>query len=252
MSTRALLPASLKAEVVHNLRDTEQSWAFVGSAPSLGGVFFGKCLIHLPDPEFTEKGLPMEIQVLLKLRNNASFPKLRAYALHRTGYFMATDLLLPEPLPLSAKRLFFPLVSAVVDLHRAGFMSRDIKLSNLLWTPGLTVCDFDLAHPLPLASGVVGSDGFMAPEILAGGQYNEKVDIYAAGVCLLALELGLSELEVAYHLGTREQKVRALGSIEPGLALALAPMLSADPEKRPSAAACLLSAQLVITARWLG
>nr|XP_057924825.1 dual specificity testis-specific protein kinase 2 [Doryrhamphus excisus]XP_057924826.1 dual specificity testis-specific protein kinase 2 [Doryrhamphus excisus] len=82
-------------------------------------------------------------------------------------------------------------------LHGKGIFHRDLTSKNCLvrWEGGLcsaVVGDFGLAEKIPDYSedtdqeplAVVGSPYWMAPEVLRGEVYNEKVDVFAYGIIL--------------------------------------------------------------------
>ncbi|XP_076145500.1 dual specificity testis-specific protein kinase 2 isoform X2 [Alosa pseudoharengus] len=80
-------------------------------------------------------------------------------------------------------------------LHSKGIFHRDLTSKNCLvrWEAGLctaVVGDFGLAEKIPDCSdcsnrlGIVGSPYWMAPEVLRGEPYNEKVDVFAFGIIL--------------------------------------------------------------------
>ncbi|XP_054609318.1 dual specificity testis-specific protein kinase 1 [Dunckerocampus dactyliophorus] len=82
-------------------------------------------------------------------------------------------------------------------LHAKGIFHRDLTSKNCLvrWEGGLcsaVVGDFGLAEKIPDYSddadqeplAVVGSPYWMAPEVLRGEVYNEKVDVFAYGIIL--------------------------------------------------------------------
>ncbi|XP_019713894.1 dual specificity testis-specific protein kinase 1 [Hippocampus comes] len=82
-------------------------------------------------------------------------------------------------------------------LHAKGIFHRDLTSKNCLvrWEGGVcsaVVADFGLAEKIPDYSGevhqeplaVVGSPYWMAPEVLRGELYNEKVDVFAYGIIL--------------------------------------------------------------------
>ncbi|KAM4611357.1 dual specificity testis-specific protein kinase 2 isoform 2-T2 [Polymixia lowei] len=82
-------------------------------------------------------------------------------------------------------------------LHSKGIFHRDLTSKNCLvrWESGVcsaVVGDFGLAEKIPEYSeaadeqplSVVGSPYWMAPEVLRGELYNEKVDVFAYGIIL--------------------------------------------------------------------
>uniref|UniRef100_A0A3Q3X4J4 dual-specificity kinase n=1 Tax=Mola mola TaxID=94237 RepID=A0A3Q3X4J4_MOLML len=79
-------------------------------------------------------------------------------------------------------------------LHSKGFFHRDLTSKNCLvrWEGDLCsaiVADFGLAEKIPDCRedqdlAVVGSPYWMAPEMLRGEVYNEKVDVFAYGIIL--------------------------------------------------------------------
>ena len=96
---------------------------------------------------------------------------------------------LPEP---EAHKLFIQLYSALRHLHSHHFLvHRDLKLENILmdsnWNVKLT--DFGLASTsyCNVMRSFVGTPGYQPPEILAGGTYDEKCDVWSLGVCLYAM-----------------------------------------------------------------
>ncbi|KAI4884980.1 hypothetical protein NFI96_020257, partial [Prochilodus magdalenae] len=82
-------------------------------------------------------------------------------------------------------------------LHSKGIFHRDLTSKNCLvrWENGVctaVVGDFGLAEKIPDYSdgtqkqplAIVGSPYWMAPEVLRGEQYDEKVDVFAYGIIL--------------------------------------------------------------------
>lgn len=87
-------------------------------------------------------------------------------------------------------------------LHRRQVVHRDLKSLNLLLTaplrsnediPAVKVSDFGLSRAFPSAPQQVcmtsgaGTYHWMAPEVLSGQSYDEKVDVYSYGICLYEL-----------------------------------------------------------------
>ena len=94
-----------------------------------------------------------------------------------------------------AKALMRPLMEAIAHCHRRGVAHRDIKPDNVLFDSWgrLKLADFGSAdwfgdgRPL---SGIVGTPYYVAPEVLSGRDYGEKVDVWSAGVILYLLLAG--------------------------------------------------------------
>ena len=95
-----------------------------------------------------------------------------------------------------AKRVFLQIVLSVRHLHHRGITHRDIKLNNFLLKTKLTgsdvkLGDFGLAcwNIEDKMTQIVGTPGYMAPELLKG-KYNFKVDLWALGIVLYLLLCG--------------------------------------------------------------
>ncbi len=82
--------------------------------------------------------------------------------------------------------------SGIAELHRLGYVHRDVKPANILLVGGKAkVADlgmlggFDL-ETLTRTGTVLGTPAFMAPELLSGGQGTPASDVYALGVTFYA------------------------------------------------------------------
>ncbi|KAG5532983.1 hypothetical protein RHGRI_027284 [Rhododendron griersonianum] len=106
---------------------------------------------------------------------------------------LTTSAPLPEP---SAASILHSLISAIAYCHRLGISHRDIKPDNILFDSHskLKLADFGSADMFregaATMSGVVGTPYYVAPEVLSGGDYNEKVDVWSAGVVLYVMLSG--------------------------------------------------------------
>lgn len=94
--------------------------------------------------------------------------------------------------------MFSQLMIAIRHCHLLGIAHRDIKPDNVLFDSRgmLKLADFGSAewfgtNERRMISGVVGTPYYVAPEILSGQEYNEKVDVWSAGVILYILLAGV-------------------------------------------------------------
>ena len=83
-------------------------------------------------------------------------------------------------------------------IHSQKFSHRDLKPENILLTHtfDLKIADFGFSTLLAgiddsgLLSSVVGTEGYMAPEIYSNSYSGEEVDLFAAAVSLFVLYSG--------------------------------------------------------------
>src|SRR5688500_4525740 len=87
------------------------------------------------------------------------------------------------------------LMAALVDIHRAGVIHRDVKPDNIILhnAGGVTILklvDFGVCKPtlanraITMEGMVVGTPHYMSPEQVRGDELDSRSDIYAAGVVL--------------------------------------------------------------------
>ncbi|MFI0355105.1 serine/threonine-protein kinase [Actinomadura sp. 9N407] len=141
-------------------------------------------------------------------------------------------------------------ISALAAIHSAGLVHRDLKPANVMLTlSGCRVIDFGIARALDATSTlactgtVLGTPGWMAPEVLRGGTATPAADIFAWG-CLIAhaatgrLPFGDGQATaVAVRVMRAEPDLSGLPS---SLLPAVRSALSKDPGRRPSAPNLLL------------
>lgn len=111
-----------------------------------------------------------------------------------------------------AKFLFRQIVEAVNYLHTvAKVVHRDLKLENIVLDRNYNVklCDFAMSKTIAEGSmtGVyysqVGSERYMAPEIVEGRPYKGmQADMFALGVTLFAMATGVMPFERRAHKDT--------------------------------------------------
>ncbi len=102
--------------------------------------------------------------------------------------------------PARAIQVVSELLRALSHAHALGILHRDVKPENVMFAPGdrgerVVLIDFGLARVLedPSLTGVgtcVGSPSYVAPERLLQRPYDERADVYSAGVILYEILAG--------------------------------------------------------------
>lgn len=84
--------------------------------------------------------------------------------------------------------------SGISSIHQAGIIHRDLKPSNILIDEDdrIHIVDFSLSYAvedlrITPHEEVVGTPGYLAPEVIAGAEANAMSDIYSAGVIIYEL-----------------------------------------------------------------
>jgi len=148
-----------------------------------------------------------------------------------------------------AVSIFTQLIESISFCHRLGIAHRDIKPDNVLFdsTGKLKLADFGSAEWFGVnergtMTGVVGTPYYVAPEVLSGREYNEKVDVWSAGVILYILLGGVppfygetsTETFEAVLRGNLRFPTRIFRSVSPEAKDLLRKMLCKDASKRLS------------------
>jgi GAF domain-containing protein len=150
--------------------------------------------------------------------------------------------------PARASEWFRQLLEGLQFAHKLGIIHRDLKPENVMIVEmsaaigdsgigdHLKIMDFGLAKVLDAGTGatesvtisgtVMGTLGYMAPEVVNGGVVDERVDIFAIGVMLVETltglrpfrgptqqEILLALLNSEYHLSGDSAETRALDVI---------------------------------------
>lgn len=95
-----------------------------------------------------------------------------------------------------AAKVMSPLMEAIRCCHVRGVVHRDVKPDNVLFDRRnrLKLADFgsaEFAREGERMSGLVGTPYYVAPEVIAGRDYNAKVDVWSAGVILYIMLAGI-------------------------------------------------------------
>src|SRR5207249_9510109 len=96
-----------------------------------------------------------------------------------------------------ARRVCAEACAALQTAHRAGVVHRDLKPHNIFLTDSgaVKVLDFGLARVagwarLTAQSTVMGTPGYLAPELLGGSGADARADTYALGAVLYEMLTG--------------------------------------------------------------
>ncbi|WP_431933490.1 protein kinase domain-containing protein [Nonomuraea jabiensis] len=143
-------------------------------------------------------------------------------------------------------RLAVGVATALMAIHQVGIVHRDLKPDNIILGPdGPRVIDFGVAREAgPTTSGaVIGTPGYMSPEVLAGRGATEAADLWAWGMVVLFAATGKNAIEADDPMSvvTRVLDFRPdTGGLPGPLDRLVAAALDRDPAKRPAAGAVLL------------
>ena len=126
--------------------------------------------------------------------------------------FIAMELLEGEPLSEHLKRgqlsvdravpIAVDILAALGAVHASGIVHRDLKPSNVFVARhGVKLLDFGLARPvdsaaldsitgLTRAGTLLGTPGYMAPELIEGGPLDARTDLFAVGAIVYEMLAG--------------------------------------------------------------
>merc|ERR1712048_629013 len=108
--------------------------------------------------------------------------------------------------PLShyqAAQMIWQMFQSIRYLHLHKIVHIDVKLGNFLLESDqvfrIKLIDFGFAAKMDEAplNAIVGTQGYMAPEMLEGRGYNEKIDVWSTGISIYVLLGGFLPFEFA-------------------------------------------------------
>ncbi|MFI0446825.1 serine/threonine protein kinase [Actinomadura sp. 6N118] len=205
------------------------------------------------EPEFRER-FRQEVEAARRVRRFCTAPVLEA-GLDQNLLWVATDFI-DGPTVQEAVSAHGPLRGADLDalavgiataltaIHQARLIHRDLKPSNVLLSPvGPRVIDFGIARALDATgqltrSGrVIGTPGYIAPELLAGDQPLPAADVFCWGAVVAYAGTGRPPFAGAggAEINDRVQHAEPdLDGLEAHLRQLVARALAKDPAARPA------------------
>ena len=168
------------------------------------------------------------------------------------GGTLRAHLLKNGALPVAETlRIGVAVASGLACAHEAGIVHRDLKPENVLVTLAgeIKLTDFGLARELRVSDGVrtaagviLGTPGYLAPEVLEGAEATAAADIFALGVILFELSAGqppfagatVADLLQAQLTQAAPSLLEFNAASSAGLAALIGRCLQRDPRVRPS------------------
>lgn len=150
------------------------------------------------------------------------------------------------------------MIEALVSIHAAGLVHRDVKPSNvLLPEEGPRVIDFGISQAADITrtKAALGTIAFAAPEQARGEPTTTASDVFSLGATLFHLATGRSPYRNSGQGTALEQLVRAaegdldLTGLPAELDAMIRPCLALDPAERPTPHELLTRVGTVIAAR---
>ncbi|MEU9884792.1 serine/threonine-protein kinase [Sphaerisporangium sp. NPDC051011] len=210
---------------------------------------------HVASDEVALARLGREVETMRRVRGphiaevlDASMTSPRPYLVTRYVQGRSLGALVAAGGPVRGddlQRLAAGLAEALAAIHAAGVVHRDLKPANVIIADGEPhVIDFGIADALDASSvtasgAVLGTPGYLAPEVLEGREAGPAADVFAFGATVAYAASGRQPYgtgpapAVAYRVVHHEPD---LADVPSWLAPLLAECLRADAASRPTAA----------------
>jgi serine/threonine protein kinase len=209
---------------------------------------------HIAHDTDARSRLAREVEVLGRVQDprvaaviDADLDGEQPYVVTRYVPGPSLDEVVKEQGPLTGQdllRLGRGLAAALDAIHAAGVVHRDLKPANVLLLDGdPVVIDFGIAHiaddvRLTMTGLVMGTPGYLSPEVVEGAQVTEATDWWgwAATLAFAASgtpPFGRGPMDVVLSRVSRGEA--DLSGVDPRLAPLLYAALSPDPGRRPDA-----------------
>lgn len=148
--------------------------------------------------------------------------------------------------PKEAARFLLEAASGLAAAHDRGIIHRDIKPSNLMINASgtLKLTDFgiaqarDMGDKLTTTGQIVGTTGYVSPEVFKGRPVDSRSDIFSLGIVLYEMLVGTSPFDDPSPMGLMlqvvEQPVPDVQKLNPKVDKPLADILARMTEKDPA------------------
>lgn len=138
--------------------------------------------------------------------------------------------------PNDVMRIGVHIGAALARVHAAGYLHLDLKPGNVIVASGRPVLiDFGTARVVGhKASRVMGTDGYIAPELPGGAPLTSAADVFALAATLVEMLTGDHPFDHNGVTAIRDEVLRTLyAKVRPTTAALLLDAISADPARRP-------------------
>ncbi len=115
--------------------------------------------------------------------------------------------------PKATLQIIWRLAAALNAVHSAGIIHRDIKPGNIIVGEGLRakITDFGVAATLTGQESLpLGTTKYMAPELFAGTDIDERVDVYSLGFIAYEMLIGRDKFNEIFQDIVRDRHSEAL------------------------------------------